>query len=131
MKAYKELFPVIIVGGKSGDFLGEYMAGGLLVILGIMHHDINAKIHTQKIVGDFVGTGMHGGKIFIRGNIDKRKLGKEVKITRPLGEDTDILKQHLQDFCRYFKLDLKEILKQPFIKLYPHTHRPYGKIYAY
>ena len=28
-------YPVIMIGGSSRDFLGEYMAGGLLVVLGL------------------------------------------------------------------------------------------------
>lgn len=131
MKAYRNFFPVIVVGGVAGDFLGEYMAGGLLIILGLRHHGIRVATGSQDIVGDFVGTGMHGGEIFIRGRVDLRKLGKEVKIAQPSDEDMDILKPHLEDFCRYFQFDLKEVLKEAFIKLYPHTHRPYGRIYAY
>lgn len=125
MKAYKELFPVIIVGGTSRDFLGEYMAGGLLVVLGLY------KEKDHEIVGDFVGTGMHGGSIFMRGYVDKRKLGKEVEVADPSKVDIELLTEHLNDFCNYFALNLEEILNRPFIKLYPYTHRPYGKIYAY
>jgi len=126
MKAYKGMFPVVIVGGSARDFLGEYMAGGLLVVLGI---GLKSRFN---IVGDFVGTGMHGGSIFIRGKIDERCLGKEVKVTFPTTEDLDFLIPHLSDFCRYFNLSLEEILKErPFLKLYPYTHRPYGKLYAY
>lgn len=123
MKAYKNLFPVVIVGGTAKDFLGEYMAGGLLVLLGL-----NTK---KEIVGDFVGTGMHGGSIFIRGEVDERCLGKEVKITQPGEDDQVLLRQHLNAFCKYFDYSLSQILKKPFIKLYPYTHRPYGKLYAY
>jgi len=39
----------------------------------------------------FVGTGMHGGSIFIRGKLDKRKLGKEVKMADPSDRDMSIL----------------------------------------
>ncbi len=34
MKAYKEHRPVIVVGGIVGSFLGEYQAGGIIVVLG-------------------------------------------------------------------------------------------------
>ncbi|MBC7189276.1 hypothetical protein H5U35_03560 [Candidatus Aerophobetes bacterium] len=63
--------------------------------------------------------------------MDKRKLGREVKIFKPSKEDIRLLKKHLNDFCSYFKLELKNILEKPFIKLSPSTTRPYGKIYAY
>lgn len=130
MKAYKNLFPVIVVGGRAHDFLGEYMAGGLLVVLGLENDNEN-NISSEDIVGDFVGTGMHGGRIFVRGGLDSRKLGKEVKMASLSDEDVRILKPYLQDFCAYFNLDKKKILKNSFTKLYPFTHRPYGKIYAY
>ena len=35
MKEYHEFYPKIIIGGKVGDFLGEYQAGGIIVVLGI------------------------------------------------------------------------------------------------
>ena len=54
MKEYQELHPTIIIGGHAGDFLGEYMAGGLIIVLGLD----NGK---SEIVGNFCGTGMHGG----------------------------------------------------------------------
>jgi glutamate synthase domain-containing protein 3 len=131
MKAYKDLFPVVIVGGTARDFLGEYMAGGLLVILGLNTSAHSSTNLSTEIVGDFVGTGMHGGSIFIRGEVDSRRLGKEVKITKPTDEDMQLLKRYLSEYCEYFKLNLNKILKKPFIKLYPYTHRPYGKLYAY
>lgn len=144
MKAYKDLFPVVIVGGKARDFLGEYMAGGLLVVLGLKQQEIknqeslpvrqagNIKNELPTdIVGDFVGTGMHGGSIFIRGKVDKRCLGREVKIAKPTKEDMELLKKYLSEYCNYFKLNIDKILRKPFIKLYPYTHRPYGKLYAY
>ena len=122
MKAYKESFPVVIVGGGAMDFLGEYMAGGLLVALGL---------DCDEIVGDFVGTGMHGGTIFLRGEVDPASLGKEVKTGEITPEDMNLLKTHIGEFCACFKLDLNEILKKPFTKIYPYSHRPYGTIYAY
>ena len=126
MKAYKGIYPVVVVGGTARDFLGEYMAGGLLVVLGISETS-----YSQEIVGDFVGTGMHGGCIFIRGKVEENRLGQEVRIAEPTKEELDTLKVHLADFARYFDYDLKTIMEKPFIKLYPYTHRPYGQLYAY
>ena len=53
MKAYEEKVPVMVIGGCAGSFLGEYQAGGVIVVLGI-------DSHAKKIVGNFPGTGMHG-----------------------------------------------------------------------
>ncbi len=124
MKAYKENFPVIIIGGSVGDFLGEYMAGGIIVVLGLNNEAVP--------VGDFVGTGMHGGNIFImREKIDERLLGKEVKIAQPTKEDLELLSKCLKEYCRYFSIEPQNILRNKFIKLYPYSSRPYGRLYAY
>lgn len=124
MKAYKDLFPVVIAGGRARDFLGEYMAGGLLVILGL-------GFAAEEIAGDFVGTGMHGGMILLRGAVDERKLGKEVRMTEPARADLEILDRYLPEYCRAFELDPASLKDRPFVKLAPYTHRPYGKHYAY
>lgn len=124
MKAFKEMFPVIIIGGEAKDFLGEYMAGGVIIVLGINK--------TKLPVGDFVGTGMHGGTIFIRTQeIDVRLLGKEVKSSSLSEEDYKLLNEYLIEYCKIFNFDLNEILSKPFLKLYPYSHRPYGRLYAY
>lgn len=34
MKEYKDKIPAIVVGGVAGSFLGEYQAGGVIVVLG-------------------------------------------------------------------------------------------------
>jgi len=125
MKAYRNLYPVIIIGGKAGDFLGEYMAGGLIIILGLN------KQEAEPIVGGYVGTGMHGGMIYIRGRIEDYQLGKEIRLFGPDQEDRDKLNLYLKEYCQDFSLDFKGILKEKFIKLIPYTHRPYGKLYAY
>ncbi len=128
MKAYKTLFPVVIVGGTTGDFLGEYMAGGLLIVLGLNQPE--TELWTD-IAGNFVGTGMHGGNILIRGKVEQRCLGKELKSDKPTETDLIVLKKHIEDFCKYFNLNAKEIFNKSFVKLYPYTHRPYGRLYAY
>jgi glutamate synthase domain-containing protein 3 len=39
MKEYQDKVPAIVVGGTAQDFLGEYMAGGVLVVLGLTLSD--------------------------------------------------------------------------------------------
>ncbi len=60
MKEYGEKKPSVVVGGTAQDFLGEYMAGGVLVILGLTL-DKGERHHAN-----FIGTGMHGGVIYLR-----------------------------------------------------------------
>ena len=35
MKEYQRKIPTIVIGETAGDFLAEYMAGGVIVILGL------------------------------------------------------------------------------------------------
>jgi len=125
MKVYKDLYPVIIIGGRAGDFLGEYMAGGLIIVLGL-RNDSNS-----KLLSNYVGTGMHGGRIFIRSEIKEYQVGKEVKMFPTDREDKALLETYLKNYCQDFSLDLANILDSDFMKLLPHSGRPYGKIYSY
>lgn len=127
MKAFKDKVPIIVVGGRAQDFLGEYMAGGILIVLGISQNSQNR----IPIVGNFTGTGMHGGTMFIRGKIDSYQVGKEVGLAKLDAEDDKFLKMILSEYCNDFNLALNDILKTPFIKLFPQSKRPYGKLYAY
>ena len=124
MKAYKEKEPVIIVGGKAGDFFGEYMAGGKIILLGL---DLEPN---EELVGNFCGTGMHGGTIYVRGEVEPYKLGKEVKVMGLTEEDDAIIMNYVNRFASYFDKNPKEILKKPFSKLIPYNKRPYGNLYT-
>jgi len=67
MKEYKDKVPVLVIGGTAKDFLGEYMAGGIIIVLNIDKEGNDL----GKIKGRFIGTGIHGGSIYIRGDVDK------------------------------------------------------------
>ena len=56
MKAYREKQPCLVIGGKAGSFLGEYQAGGTIIVLGLAED-------SRPIVSNFPCTVMHGGKI--------------------------------------------------------------------
>jgi len=122
MKEYGDQKPVIVVGGSAQHFVGEYMAGGTLVLL-----DLEGRGHQAEALG----TGMHGGLIYIRGHIDKRQLGREVGVEEPSPEEFAGLRALLADYAQRFDLDLDAIVSQPFLKLYPQSLRPYGRLYAY
>lgn len=124
MKSYKHRRPVIVAGGRARDFFGEYMAGGELILLGLGESE-------DALVGSYVGTGMHGGLIFLRGAVEEHQLGKEVAVTTPDAADAVRLADVVGDFCRVMGLDVAEVMSVPFIKLFPYSSRPYGKLYAY
>jgi glutamate synthase domain-containing protein 3 len=125
MKEYDDKRPVMVIGGTSQDFLGEYMAGGIVILLGL-----GGQLHK----GNFLGTGMHGGVIYIRGSVEKTQVGGQVEIL-PLDDiDWEILEHYISEFIERFPdlcIDKEQILKSDFIKLSPKSKRPYGKLYAY
>ncbi len=125
MKAYESLVPVMVCGGNARDFFGEYMAGGILVLLGM-----NSQFADQPLVGSFVGAGMHGGTIYLRGTVEPWQCGKEVGITEATEDDMATLTPVLKSYCEALGMDLDEVLAVPFTKLAPFSHRPYGKMYA-
>ncbi|MBE7415322.1 MAG: hypothetical protein HS130_08865 [Deltaproteobacteria bacterium] len=123
MKGDKRQGPTIIVGGNAGDFFGEYMAGGLLILLGLEGDG--------PIVGDYLGTGMHGGTIFVRGEVDGNMCGAEVGVMEPDEDDMKVLKDALADYCADLGLKLEDVMAKGFKKLVPVSARPYGNLYAY
>ena len=125
MKEYKDKKSTIVIGGTAQDFVGEYMAGGILVLLGMNLRQ--GKSHKAK----FIGTGMHGGVIYIRGNVEEYQLGKEVGVAELDENDTRVLRKLTGEFAGHFGYKAEEILKKDFIKLYPRSLRPYGRLYAY
>ncbi len=126
MKEYKDRVPVIIVGGKVGDFFGEYMAGGVLIVLGMF-----TKKPSAPICGDYLGTGIHGGKIYVRGEVDSYNCGKECGIKKVDPKKDNVLIKILREFCEEFKVSYEEVIKEDFTMVWPKTKRPYGNLYAY
>ena len=125
MKEYCEKKPILVIGGTARDFLGEYMAGGILILLGL---NLNAGQHHKA---NFIGTGMHGGVIYLRGSVDSYQLGKEVGVAELEEKDYQLLQRFLGEFASHFGCDAKKILEHKFIKLFPRWLRPYGTLYAY
>lgn len=125
MKAYEEAYPVIVIGGESGDFLGEYMAGGLIVVLGLTTPP------GRSPVGKFIASGMHGGAIFIRGKVDASQVGPGIGIDSPGEEEFEGVLGYLREFACDLNLTLPPLHRHEFVKIFPRTTRPYGKLYAY
>ncbi|KAA5808471.1 hypothetical protein [Thermoanaerobacterium thermosaccharolyticum] len=122
MKQYKDKIPVLVIGGTSGDFFGEYMAGGCMIVLNLKNN--------KDIVGEYCGTGMHGGVIFLRGDVEDYKLGKEVIKEDATDDDLKVISKYVKNFSSYFDYDFDKIMNHKFIKLHPAGSRPYGKLYA-
>ncbi len=122
MKQYKDKKPVIVVGGKVGSFLGEYLAGGLIIVLGL---------DSEKVpVGNFTGTGMHGGTIFIRSQKEPKNLPSQVTAEKATKEDLENIQVYLDEFSQHFNIDKKRILDGDFYILKPNAKNPYKRLYT-
>jgi glutamate synthase domain-containing protein 3 len=125
MKAYQDKVPTIVIGGTAQHFLGEYMAGGVLVVLGL-----NLDPHEAHMT-NHIGTGMHGGTLYIRGELLDYQIGKGVGKVPLDEEDNALLRSLVEQYAAYFDYDIDVIYSQPFTKLKPLSLRPYGQLYAY
>ena len=123
MKAYKEKVPLMVIGGKAGSFLGEYQAGGVIVVLNMLRPE-------EKIVGFFPCTGMHGGKMFLRS--DCKDVIFPPQVTPRPAEEKDIeeLKQYISEYCSIFDIDMDEVLSGPFTVVTPDSKNPYKQMYV-
>ena len=123
MKQYKEKVPVIVIGGNTGSFLGEYQAGGIIVILGLNSDG-------QRIVGNFPCTGMHGGKMFLRGKCDDIEFPKQVTAREATSKDMMEIKEYIDEFCEYFGTDAEEIMNSVFTVVTPDNSNPFKQMYV-
>lgn len=123
MKAYGDKFPVIVVGGRTGSFLGEYQAGGILIVLGL-------KGSTEPIVRNFPCTGMHGGKLFIRSACENVLFPEQVAPRAATAQDMEEILPYLQTFSQLFGEDYEKICNAPFTLVVPDSQNPYHQMYV-
>lgn len=135
MKEFKSHKPLIVAGGCARDFFGEYMAGGELILLGL---DDAGELAQGDIVGNYIGTGMHGGVIYVRGSVAQHQCGKEVGIFEADESDKATLKKHLEKYADQFAGDfgkepealVEMLMTETWSKLIPVSSRPYGNLYT-
>ena len=123
MKAYKEKKPVLVIGGRAGSFLGEYQAGGLILVLGLNEDKKN-------IVGNFPCTGMHGGKMILRGDVSSVQFPDQAIIRS--ADDNDLLeiRPFLEQFCKIFGYSIRELFNAPYTVVTPDSKNPYRQMYV-
>lgn len=122
MKEYNQKRPVMVVGGSCGSFLGEYQAGGIIIVLGLNSD--------KAIVSNFACTGMHGGKVFLRGELNGVYLPKNVIAAKADSEDMNEIYEYLSRFCELFDYDLEALCDYPFTKIVPDSKNPYKQMYV-
>jgi glutamate synthase domain-containing protein 3 len=123
MKEYQEHVPVIVVGGRAGSFLGEYQAGGIIVVLGLHGDD-------RPIVSNFPCTGMHGGKLFLRSRCEDILFPEQVTPRSAAPEDLEAVAPYLREYCALFGLDYAALVNAPFTVVTPDSANPYRQMYV-
>ena len=121
MKAYQDKVPVMVIGGCAGSFLGEYQAGGVIVVLGL---------DSGRIVSNFPCTGMHGGKMILRSDCRDVVFPDQVSARAASPEDLAEIREYAAEYCRLFGGDLSEVMDSPFTVITPDSSNPYQRLYV-
>ena len=122
MKAYQEKIPVMVIGGCAGSFLGEYQAGGVIVVLGLTEG--------KRIVGNFPCTGMHGGKMILRSDCADIRFPGQVTATSATEDDLKEIRKYVAEYSRLFGCDAAKIMDAPFTVVTPDSRNPYKQLYV-
>lgn len=123
MKEYMDKSPVLVIGERAGSFLGEYQAGGTIIVLGLHQNG-------KPPVNFFCGTGMNSGRIFLRCDSLPRDLPPQVKPRDAEKADMDSIREVLEDFCKLFRIQIDSFIDSHFFVLEPNTSNPYKKTYT-
>ena len=123
MKAYRDKVPMMVIGGTAGSFLGEYQAGGLIVVLGL--HRGN-----RRLVGRFPCTGKHAGKVFLRGACEDIAFPHQVTAQVASPADLEEIYAPLCEYSRLFDCRVEELLQAPFTVVTPNSKNPYKQMYV-
>ena len=123
MKEYGAKVPSIVIGGRCGSFLGEYQAGGVILVLGIGWED-------RPPVGNFCGTGMHGGRIYLRTTHLPPDLPAQVAASEAGEEDLRRIEPLVNAYCAHFGADKGSLLASHYYVLAPNTSNPYKQLYV-
>lgn len=123
MKAYEEKSPVMVIGGKAGSFLGEYQAGGTIIVLGLETGD-------QRLTGFFPCTGMHGGRVFLRSDCRGTDFPGQVTARPAAQRDMEEIAGDIREFCTLFGYEPEWVLDAPFTLVTPDSKNPYRQMYV-
>jgi glutamate synthase domain-containing protein 3 len=123
MKEYRSKRPVLVVGGSARAFLGEYMAGGLIIVLG---GNGGPAVSERGI-----GSGIHGGEIFIRGEVTAHLLGVGAKASPAGGPEKERIAPVLREFAGHFGMDPAALLSGDFVRIAPSSNRPFADKYVW
>ena len=87
-------------------------------------------ISDSEIVGNFPCTGMHGGKMVLRGEAAEIDLPPQVTKRAATKEDLAQILPYLMRFCAEFSHDPEELAKQRYTVIVPNSKTPYKQMYV-
>jgi len=123
MKQYMEKRPILVVGGAARAFFGEYMAGGLSIVLG--------RDGVLPISERGLGSGIHGGEIFIRGTVDEKYLGVGARQLPATADQKAMIAPIIKDFADAFGIDAAPLLASEYTRVAPASARPFANKYTW
>ena len=118
-----EKIPALVIGGCAGSFLGEYQAGGVIMVLGLNRGN-------KRIVHNFPCTGMYGGKLILRGEYADIPFPSQVRARTASEEDMALIRRLIEKYGSLFNADCEEILDAPFTVITPNSANPYKQMYV-
>jgi glutamate synthase domain-containing protein 3 len=121
MKEFKESMPSLVIGGRAGDYLGEYMAGGTILVLGV-------DITDRPVIGQHIGAGMHGGRMFIRGEVRGSQMAPGATLRSINLSDRREIERLIIMYEETFGMDIEREWRS-FSKIVPQSSRPFGGYY--
>ena len=127
MKEYGPKIPVVVVGGTAGDYLGEYMAGGMLILLN--RHNMREMVAGAS--NRTLATGIHGGAVYLFAyDVPGALLGIGAKLSFVDGAEWQKVEYYVREFCHHFDLAPEPLLQRDLIKIVPAGSRPFASFYT-
>lgn len=123
MKQYMDKRPVLVIGGSAKAFLGEYMAGGLVIMFRLSDDEPYAEMG--------LASGIHGGEIFIRGTVEDWTLGIGSNAQPATSKDLERIKPYILEFSSYYNIDPTSLLNNSFTRIAPVSARPFAGKYTW
>jgi glutamate synthase domain-containing protein 3 len=99
------------------------MAGGLIIVLGLGGG--------RPISEQGVGSGIHGGEIFVRGKIDNLCLGCGAKQAPVTEEQKTMIAPIIRDFAQSFGIDPAPLLASDYTRIAATSARPFASKYTW
>lgn len=123
MKEYKDKKPIIVIGGSAGSFLGEYQAGGTIIVLGLDRE-------SGVPAGNYLGSGMHGNACTYLRCSEKPEVNEFLEVLECDEKEIENILPQLERYCDYFDISLNVVLEKPFWKIVPGDRNPFDSLYT-